>query len=163
MRVLVDGEVELTVQLGVARVAVGERAHLLAQPAQAGRVDLARGQRSAQRLQRRADPEVLLDLAEIRHDHGAAPVGVAAQQAFGFQPPHCLADRGLADAEPLGQVTLAQLLPRPQLAGHEQLVDERGDHVGLADIARDLGGHGWPPVHLIYRISGVGKPSRFGA
>jgi len=77
------------------------------QPGQAGRIDLAGRQRRAERLQGRSDLEVLLDPAQLGRGHGEASVGVADQQALRFQPPHRLPDRGLADAEPLGQVPLA--------------------------------------------------------
>ncbi len=100
---------------GVTRVVVAHRAHLVIQRLQPGQVllvDLPRGQRGAQRLQGGADLEVLLDRAVVRLHHGEAPVGVADDQAFGFEPPHRLADRGLADVEPLGQVALAQLHAR---------------------------------------------------
>jgi hypothetical protein len=61
-------------------------------------------------------------------------VRVALEQALGFEAAHRLPDRRLADPEPLGQVTLAQLLPRGQLTGNDQLADKRDDQIGLADV-----------------------------
>jgi hypothetical protein len=145
--VLIDGEVELPVQLGVGGVVVGQGPHLVvqaAQPGQAGRVDLAGRQRRAERFQGRSDLEVLLDPAQLGRRDGETPVGVADQQALRFQPPHRLPDRGLADAEPLSQVPLAQLLPGGELTDDHQLADERGDQVGLADVT--LGHHNGPPT-----------------
>src|SRR5580693_5032568 len=145
--VLIDREVKPPVQVRVAGIVVGQGAHLVVQvpqPAQAGRVDPARGQRRAERLERGADLEVLLDPAVVGRDHGEPAVSVADQQPLGLQPPHRLADRCLADAEALGEVALAQLPARRQLSGDDLLADQRGDQVRLADVAGvpgPLGGH----------------------
>jgi len=101
--------VELPVEVGVTRVVVGERAHPVVQrlePGQPPLVDLARGERGAQRLQGGPDLEVLLHRAIVGLHHREPAVRVPDHQALGFEPAHRLAHRGLADMEPLGQVTL---------------------------------------------------------
>ena len=92
---------------------------------------------AAERVQRRDDLEGVLGIAAIERRHARVAVGRALDEAAVLQAREGLADRGAADAQPRGQLGVAQLLAGLQRAVEDRVAQPRVGLVAQQHAGRD--------------------------
>ena len=93
--------------------------------------------RRRQRVQRRDDLEGVLGIAAVERRHARVAVGRALDEAAVLQPRQGLADRRAADAQPRGQLGVAQLLAGLQRAVEDRVAQPRVGLVAQQHAGRD--------------------------
>jgi hypothetical protein len=83
--------------------------------------ELARGLAGDELVHRADDEHGVADDRGDQGGHAGPALRARLHEAVGHEPGDRVAHRGLGDAEPLGEVLLAQLLPRSQGAGDDRL------------------------------------------
>jgi len=89
-------------------------------------------QAGRQRLQVRADEEILEQPRVLRADHHRAAMQLARDEALSLELAEGLTNRRRAHFKAFRQVTLPQYVAWRQLSGVDQLAYALGDHVALA-------------------------------
>ena len=124
------------------RASAAEKRSLAAAMASSSRARHARhAQGRRQRVQRRDDLEGVLGVAAVQRRHARVAVGRALDEAAVLQAREGLADRGAADAQPRGQLGVAQLLAGLQRAVEDRVAQPRvglvaQEHAGRHGLAR---------------------------
>ena len=113
--------VEVLVGAGGADVEHGLRQ--LVERGDVGRGRVGHGERGEPGFERGPQIEHALQLGDGPARHPRAPVRDDLDEALGGEPAERLADGGAADAEPLGQLDLAEAGARRELPVQDQLAD----------------------------------------
>ena len=128
----VESHVELVVELDVS-LGIGARGHLVEDPLERrgiGRREVRRGSFDGQRLERRPDLVMLLQVVDGRNEHGRAALRVHPHEAFVLEDREGLAHGRGADVEAVGELYLAQPHAGGEAAGGDVGSQGRRDRLG---------------------------------